>query len=245
MRGSLGVLTAQLRSRRGSGFTLIELSIVVLIVGLLLGSILVPLNAQLKRRNVAQTEQILEDTREALIGYAMANGRLPRPAKSVTDPTEMDPCNTNAECTGPIPWALLGTPKTDAWGKVIWYSVSIAFSDPAPTGQPSFSMTTDGTRNVQSTVAASTVDVATNVPAVILSFGPSNHGTYSDGTSLGDHSSTNVDEDRNAQVSSNDPFISRPPSDNTTADGGEFDDQVIWISRQVLVNRMVSAGQLP
>jgi hypothetical protein len=105
-------------------------------------------------------------------------------------------------------------------------------------------MTTDGTRNVQSTVAASTVDVATNVPAVILSFGPNNHGTYSDGTSLGDHSSTNVDEDRNAQLTGTEPFISRPPSEKTTAPG-EFDDQVIWISRQLLVNRMISAGQLP
>jgi prepilin-type N-terminal cleavage/methylation domain-containing protein len=239
------MLTRPVRLRRGRGFTLIELSIVVLVVGLLLGSILVPLNAQLKQRNIAQTEQILEDTREALIAFAMAKGRLPRPAISATDPAERPSCTTNAECTGPIPWALLGTPKTDAWGKVIHYSVSIAFSDDAPPGQPSFTMTTDGTRNVQSTVGASTVDVAANVPAVILSFGPNNHGTYTDGTSLGDDSATNVDEDRNAQVSGNDPFISRPPSDNINAAGGEFDDQVIWISRQVLINRMVSAGQLP
>jgi prepilin-type N-terminal cleavage/methylation domain-containing protein len=238
------MLRAQAHRRHGRGFTLVELAIVVLVVGLLLGSILVPLNAQLKRRNVAQTEQILEDTREALVGFAMTKGRLPRPAVSATDPAERPSCTTNEQCTGPIPWALLGTPKTDAWGKVIQYSVSIAFSDDAPPGQPSFTMTTEGTRSVKSTVDAPTVDVATDVPAVILSFGPNNHGTDSNGTSLGDHSGTNGDEDRNAQTTGTEAYVSRPASEKTTAPG-EFDDQVIWISRQVLVNRMVSAGQLP
>jgi prepilin-type N-terminal cleavage/methylation domain-containing protein len=241
------MLTGQVR--RTHGFTLIEVAIVMLVVGLLLGSILVPLNAQLKQRNVAQTQQILEDTREAIIGFAITNGRLPRPAVSATDPTERPSCTDNAQCTGPIPWALLGTPKTDAWGKVIHYSVSIAFSDDALPGHSSFTMTTEGTRDIQSTKTAASVDVAAKVPAVILSFGPNNHGTYTDGTSVDDHSDTNVDEDRNAtaqtSVPNDHPFISRPSSENTTATGGEFDDQVIWISRQLLVNRMVSAGQLP
>jgi prepilin-type N-terminal cleavage/methylation domain-containing protein len=227
--------------RRIDGFTLIELAVVILVVTILLGSVLVPLNSQLRQRNIAETQRALEDTREALIGYAMANGRLPRPAVSETNPAERAACSTNAECTGPIPWALLGTPKTDAWGKVIYYSVSIAFS--ADTG---FTMTTNGTRDVQTrNGAGGLIDLAQDVPAVIWSFGPNNHGKTADGVSLTDGSASNDDEDSNATNDGGSAYVSRTLSESTAAGGGEFDDQMIWLSRQVLLNRMVAAGRLP
>jgi type II secretory pathway pseudopilin PulG len=228
-------------TRRALGFTLVELAIVLLVVTLLLGSVLVPLNTQLRQRNVAETQRALEDTREALIGYAMANGRLPRPAVSETNPAERPACSINAECTGPIPWAVLGTPKTDAWGKVIYYSVSIAFSADA-----GFTMTTSGTRDVQTRDrAGGWIDLAQDVPAVIWSFGPNNYGKTTDGVDLTDGSASNADEDSNASNDGGSAYISRTLSENTATAGGEFDDQMIWLSRQVLLNRMVAAGRLP
>ena len=62
------------------GFTLIEMAIVLMIVGLLLGGMLVPLSAQMDQRNISDTQKSLSEIKEALIGYAMANGRLPCPA---------------------------------------------------------------------------------------------------------------------------------------------------------------------
>jgi prepilin-type N-terminal cleavage/methylation domain-containing protein len=227
--------------RRQGGFTLIELSVVIVVVALLLGSLLIPLNNQTRQRNMAETQRILEDTREALIGYALANGRLPRPAVSETDAAERPQCATNAQCVGPIPWAILGTPKTDAWGKVIYYSVSIAFSNDS-----GFGLTTSGTRDVSARDGAGTVvPEASNVPAVVYSFGFSNHGKTTDGAALPDGSTSNDDEDVNATHNGSAAIIHRSFTENPSSPGGEFDDQVIWLSRHVLVNRMVAAGRLP
>ena len=67
-----------------NGFTLIEMAIVLMIVGLLLGGLLVPLSAQMDQRNISDTQKAMSEIKEALIGYAMANGRLPCPAVPTT-----------------------------------------------------------------------------------------------------------------------------------------------------------------
>ncbi len=233
------------------GFTLIELSVVLVVIALLLGSMLVPLATQIDQRNVAQTRQLLEDAREAIIGFAMINGRLPRPATSVSDGTERaTTCGSQAQpkaaCTGFIPWAALGLPRTDAWGKQLRYSVSPNFAD----SPFNFTTSTAGHKKVCPDSACAT-PVVSGVPAVILSHGPNNWGYRDDGTQFGDLSSTNTDEDLNdakfkCTVDADcDDFISRTISKNTGGAGGEFDDLVAWIPNTVLFNRMVTAGRLP
>ena len=71
----------QARSKQ-AGFTLIELAVVIVVIALLLGSILVPLTSQVEQRKVLETQKTLDEIKEALIGFAMINGRLPRPATS-------------------------------------------------------------------------------------------------------------------------------------------------------------------
>ena len=68
------------RSFHARGFTLAELAIVLVIVGLLLGGLLVPLSAQTDMKSRSDTNKQLSDIRDALIGFATANGRLPCPA---------------------------------------------------------------------------------------------------------------------------------------------------------------------
>ena len=55
------------------GFTLIELAIVLVIVTLLVGGLAMPLSAQIQARRIAETRKIMEEAREALIGYAMTH----------------------------------------------------------------------------------------------------------------------------------------------------------------------------
>lgn len=55
------------------GFTLIELAVVLVIVTVLIGGLLVPLNAQIQARRIAETKKILEEAREAIVGYAMTH----------------------------------------------------------------------------------------------------------------------------------------------------------------------------
>src|SRR5665647_1087323 len=63
-----------------NGFTLIEMAMVLMIVGLLLGGMLVPLSAQMDQRNVSDTQKTLSEIKEAIVGFTLANGRLPCPA---------------------------------------------------------------------------------------------------------------------------------------------------------------------
>jgi type II secretory pathway pseudopilin PulG len=242
--------------RHTVGFTLIELAVVLLVVTLLLGSILVPLTTQVEQRRLAEAQQILDDTREALIGFAMINGRLPRPATSATDGRELsvscaslpDPTKDSvANCTGFIPWVTLGVARLDPWGKQLRYSVAPNFADSAFT----FSTSTANHKRVCPSSTSCTTPVVSGVPAVIMSHGPESWGFRDDGGEFGDSSATNSDEDANdskfkctTMANCND-FVSRTISKNTTAAGGEFDDLVTWISNPLLFNRMVAAGRLP
>src|SRR5688572_19844594 len=77
------------------GFSLAELAIVLLIVGLILAGVLTPLGAQIEIRKTAETTKILEDVKEALLGFAAANGRLPCPASDTSNGQESF-CTTGA-----------------------------------------------------------------------------------------------------------------------------------------------------
>ena len=62
------------------GFSLIELAVVIIVVGLLLTGLLLPLATQVEISRVEETKRQLAQIREALLGFAMVNGRLPCPA---------------------------------------------------------------------------------------------------------------------------------------------------------------------
>lgn len=228
---------------RQRGFSLVELAIVLIIVGLLLSSMMPPLTAQIDQRNYNQTEQQFNEIREALIGFAVTNGRLPRPATSLADGAENPViCANNAACTGFIPWVTLGLKKTDAWNKMIRYSVTPAYAN------ATVNLATNGNRKVQTRDNAGATSYLIGsaggcpcTPAVIYSTGKNNWGVTENGTALPDSSVTNADEDSNESATTD--YFSRYQS-NVPA-GGEFDDIVIWISPSVLMNRMVSAGRLP
>jgi prepilin-type N-terminal cleavage/methylation domain-containing protein len=259
------------RSRQGRfqshnhGFTLVELAIVVAAIALLLGSLLVPLTTQVEQRNVAQTDTQLQQAREALLGYAMVTGRLPRPATSPTDGREK-PANCSplpspeADCTGYLPWVTLGVSQTDAWGKMFRYSVSPEFATTTIPPTPPFNLSTSAangksiwTRNTSGTQ----ILLANNVIAVVFSYGSNNFGTTVDGTAIANTSATNTDEQNNdsqfgpppcgwtANGTHCETFWGRPVSANSGASGGEFDDRVAWISKNILFSQMVSAGKLP
>ncbi len=238
------------------GFTLVELAVVLLVVTLLLGSILVPLATQVEQRKTAEAQRLLEDTREAIIGFAMINGRLPRPATSATDGQELSATCASlpnpskdavANCTGFVPWTTLGVPRLDPWGKQLRYSVSPSFADNAFT----FSTPMTNHKRVCPSSTSCTTPVVSGVPAVILSHATENFGFRDDGGEFGNSSATNTDESANdskfkctTSANCND-FVSRTISKNTAAAGGEFDDLVIWVSNPLLFNRMVAAGRLP
>ncbi|MFP5392032.1 MAG: hypothetical protein ACLGI6_10905, partial [Gammaproteobacteria bacterium] len=51
-----------------------------------------------------RTQAALKEARDALIGFAVANGRLPRPARDAASGREFEGrCDTDASCTGFLP----------------------------------------------------------------------------------------------------------------------------------------------
>ena len=233
-------------TRRARGFSLVEMAVVLVIVGLMIGGLLTPLSMQLEQRRVGETQKAMDEAREALMGFAMRNGYLPCPAVSPGNGLED---RSGANCTGGkrvglLPWATLGVPKLDAWGRMYRYSVSPTFSN----SQAMFDLRTRrditiGTRDTRGNLVAATW--INDIPAVIVSHGKNGFGGVSElGMRAAAASSTNVDERTNAAPAGI-AFVARPATDNTAAPGGEFDDLVVWVSPNILFNRMVSAGTLP
>lgn len=230
-----------------AGFSLVELTIVLVIVALLAGGLMFGLTGQREQIQTREARLQLETTREALIGYAMANGRLPCPAPANlpnTDPAAgrapNPPCD-NALRFGVVPWVTLGLPETDPWGNRLTYFASAKFTAAvAADAQASFTLATGsptavppdnaGTANVRD----NGVDIASDLPAVIVSHGSRGAGAWQPtGAQLPGAAGDEAENANNDQT-----FISHVPSDS-------FDDVLTWIIPTVLKSRMVAVGKLP
>lgn len=277
-----------LKMKYQHGFTLVEMAIVLAIVALILGGGLTILSAQQDQRRVEDTNARLSDAQEALIGFAIAYGRLPCPS----DPTiasgtatagqeytsgagsaltcgNVTGTGTSQTAWGVLPWATLGISETDAWGHRFTYQVSSIYADAigsntlgadnnpslspqcgsanlcTPPGNPqfsSFALCSCGGLNILSAATGGT-NIATFVPAAIVSHGANGLGAYlPSGQRILPVPVATTNEGDNADNDSN--FVSHSLA--TAAEtGGYFDDQVIWLSQYTLFNRMVQAGKLP
>lgn len=230
------------------GFTLIEIAVVLVIVGLMLGGLLMPLAAQTDQRNLLEARRQLEDIKEALIGHALSTGQLPCPARPELASTGSGA--GIADCTvtgsGVLPWASLGLKETDPWGRRFTYRATAHFSDaiaaatygssctpPAPPAYASFALCSGGNIDVLS--AAGGNMTAANLPAVVLSHGKNGAGAYlPDGSQL--PAGTDNDEKENSDADA--VFV-----DHAMNPG--YDDLLGWVPVAILLNRMVTAGMLP
>ena len=231
-----------------TGFTLVEMAMVLLIIALLLGGLLPTVSSQIEQQHTNETRKQLDEIQQALIGYAVANGNFPCPAKSASDGSENRNIVTGA-CNnqkGFIPWSALGVAKLDAWGRIIAYSATLAYTNSVAKFQlGSARNITIRTRDLSPPYNPVNLSNNDDIPVVILSHGKNGYGaTLDNGVVLNDPSATNIDEKANLAAAGTS-FVSKVPSNNTNISGGEFDDIVTYISANILFNRMVTAGKLP
>lgn len=212
------------------GFSLVELAIVLVIVGLLSGGLLLSLSAQNESQNYSRARQELAEIKDALLGFAAANGYLPCPDTD-TDPAQASYGVADAAgCAageGWLPFKTLGSYEHDPWGnhRILasnpplgrWrYRVDSAFSSP-------IGLSTSQTDNLSvvdrnGVALTNTADNKDRPIAIIYSTGP-------DGIANG----------RNGDGSLNE-YAADTPS-------AGFDDQLLWISRPLLFNRLIAAGR--
>jgi len=238
-----------------NGFTLIELAMVLLILGLLLTSILPPLAARIESGERNDTQVQLDEIEEAIHGFALRQNRLPCPdcraagegtciAADVDDGVED---RVGGECkteVGNLPWFDLGVGKTDAWGQNFTYRVTESFADDTAgtacgmaTLNVSFELCSNGDNivwNLEDNTDADWEVVANTIPAIVISHGKN----WADAPTV--HEQENYED--GSAGNNNNIFVDKDFSADATAG---FDDLIFWISPLVLGNRMLEAGILP
>jgi len=242
--------------KKESGFTMIEIAVVILLIGLLMGGLMVGLTGQIEQRRYNDTQKGLDDIKGALVGYAIKNGYLPCPDKTAgggfgTANDGQEDTNTGTGVCiaqeGNIPWATLGVPDVDAWAHRFHYRVTAAYSN----HNVPFLQSTPGDISVCSTspAGACSSPLATLLPVVLVSYGPNGKGAITTSGALIPAPAapvpgppSNSDEYENTDQDTT--FVSRPRSAVGGA-LGEFDDQVAWLTSFELVNKMTAAGKAP
>ena len=140
--------------RQQSGFTLIEIAVVLMIIGILVGSFIGTFADRIETTRRENTSKQLEDIRSAILGFASAHGRLPCPSSTTSIGLEQ-PVGGGI-CTLPhgfVPGRTLGINGSynqdnlliDSWGNPIRYSVTAwkfgTFTTPYSDLGPPFSPT--------------------------------------------------------------------------------------------------------
>lgn len=218
------------------GFSLIELSIVLIVFGLLAGSLLANSNEQRQHNRERQAQQLLQLSLEALYGFAISEGRLPCPAiptLASTDPKAGEENCDNAGTHGVLPWRTLALPETDPWGQRLTYYVDTDFSTERPEQTSSFTLNTPGKAEIRASKVLN-YTIANALPAVLISHGRNGLGGYRPDGQRSPALSPDEIENSNADKI----FIHRPPD-------AQFDDLCAWIVPAVLKTRMLAAGRLP
>ena len=165
---------------RNNGFSLVELAIVLVIVALLTSGLLLGISAQRNAAENIDAQRQLENIRDALTGFALTTRppALSGPAQPSPIPTPMPGSRTVAQQHGVLPWVTLGLPETDPWGQRFTYYANSSFTATLPSGAlASFTLDTDGNANIKAS-ASSTSNVASNLPAVVVSHGSRGAGAW-------------------------------------------------------------------
>lgn len=137
---------------------------------------------------------------------------------------------------GNFPWVTLATAPQDAWGNRLRYAITATYADL----DVGFGNTLAGDKQICSTSTGGcpTGTVASNVPAVLISYGPNGWGALNVNTTTLT-APTSADELEN--IDTDNSFVSRFPSKSGAA-AGEFDDLLVWISKDLLISRVCQGG---
>ncbi len=240
---------------RHAGFSLIELTLVLVVVALLGSGALLTISGQVKQRQLLEAKKQMDLTIESIIGFAMTAGRLPCPAapniaslngagkeEMACVPSSCAPESAGCDCTcklehGVVPWQTLGLPETDAWGNRLSYFVGKEFSNPISysdqqTGiRVRFNLETAGRANIKDDNGQT---MASEIPAVIVIHGARPFGAFTSSGEKIPGATGNELVNANGTLS----FVGGTPTET-------FDDHVAWIVPSILKSRLVSVGKLP
>ena len=238
--------------------------VVMVILTLLLSGLALPLAQQLQARRAAETQRLLSESREALLGFAATHGRLPCPAMEASAGEESfaaggDAANGNCASFygGLLPAATLGLAPLDAHGFLrdgwdgernrVRYAV---FGGGIAINGVTNALTRTGGMQMATLPALGAAShflfiCSTGAAATGSGCGPAGNQltrraafvVFSPGPNANATPTPGSDEARN--LDGNPVFVHH----EATADG--FDDVVQWTTVHLVVSRLLSAGRLP
>jgi len=248
-----------------SGFSLVEMAIVLVILGVALGGLLGAVGQSAENSRRIEAKNKLQEIEEALYGFAQVQGRLPCPADDDTLGIE-DVANTvTGLCNiihGMLPSATLGISGSvdgnglllDPWGNP--YRYSVAGATPGGYRYTGNGSGSGGIPDIFDNAATAIVnnasylrvcDISTCagtimsdvVPAVVISMG-NNWPLIATG-------SANEQANASGSTTTNGTYPITNTVDFVVADYSEinFDDMLVWISPHILLSKLVTAGRLP
>jgi len=232
------------------GFSLVELSIVLVIIGLLVGTAAAPLNSAIKQARYKRTGAQLENIREVLFGHLISTGRLPCPIRvGTTQPAEEPNPTVCSVQHGALPASTLGLlgersesgALLDAWGHEYLYSVTQADHDAfGVKGSPDWltvgELAAVGAENLFAELQLCRALADNNCSQKNLIANQIVWVVYSRGESDAADGLETENADKDAVFA-----VSGYSSNKEQA----FDDQVIWASRSELVYWLLKANWLP
>jgi len=254
-------------TRAASGFTLVEMAVVLAVVGLLLTGVTYTLSAQVAQREQNETRQRLDEARELVLAFAIVNGRLPCPAREASLGGEVrdaagyckDAAGTENYYGGLLPARSIGFQNLDgqgfaldAWGNRIRYAVSKTVSGCAGAGSPHFTSAAHLKANGISCLPDDLVVCKSSTGISASGCGATGNAltnqnlvvatVYSVGKDFATVGSGGPDEAANLNQDA--VFVNHPPAP-AGAPNGQFDDRLTWITVGELYSRLIAAGVLP
>ncbi|MBV1931761.1 MAG: hypothetical protein KUG71_08580 [Porticoccaceae bacterium] len=228
-------VNAGFQYQKGAGLIVLILLMVVTISTILLTNLAGRHKNTLQERQ--KTQFALMGIREALIGYAMANGRLPCPDVVASADGVQDLTGTScSSAEGLVPWVDLGVGEFDAWGHGYNYRVTADFADTidgtlcgVPVSGVSFELCSFGDITIRDAIGAI---IDSLIPATVTSQGKNWVLIPPGPLPAVPDERENVDNDTD--------FVSRAQSTGVAG----FDDQVVWLPLAILIGRMQDANKL-
>ncbi len=224
----------KLQVHNEKGFTLIEIAIVMVIIGLLAGGG-VSLMGMLSERKIRnENAEYLNEAKFALISYAKIHGRLPW----ADDENNIDGREDDNRGTGTLPYLTLGMKPKDANSRVIKYALNSSLGTKGTTSRSTSCSTlrtlmTDLPHPDPVVIDSDSCNPTCDdfsVAAVLISAGPKD--ADNDGDVFDDVPASGPSDPSGNNTNGNPNYIRSPPIDNT------FDDLVVYISGYSLYGEM-------
>ena len=243
--------------KRGGGFTLIEIAIVLAILGAIIGSSILSLSSVREKRQREKNSVSMSVIEDALIGYALINGKLPCPDIGVDGgiPTtaydgvgDVDGSNVCQSDYGVLPWKDLGVNQFDPWGHYYGYHVVANFSGGSVNGNDLIKCQTTSDlvvlKDVDPSLAypallSSGINLGSDIPVVVVSHGKNGEGRILPTPQSRTTVDTDSNEDKNAPPM---PPVMPVAGVDLVYIVAAGDDLVTYVSPMKVKSKLMAAG---